>query len=270
MFRRILALSATIAWACAAGAEDVAPPPAPVSPAPPPAAARLPDYSWLAATNLPSPGGLTTAALANLPANIGERKDWLRRIRRAAWMPSLEFHYVLGEAVQRPYEVVDQRTVISGTEKTSERSADFGSSTAINGGSGDTDVNTSIGGGTRSSSTRFNSTEAAGLTSYARSEEFAWANEYGVFLTWDLSRFVFQRDEISAVSADMELETFRRSVCDQIVVTYYDLKETLVMLTTEALRDSLPTQVRKERLAYQLDVLTGGAFSRAAGQDPPA
>jgi hypothetical protein len=193
--------------------------------------------------------------MEDLPRTVTEQQNWLKRMRRAAWMPSFELRYVLGEAVSRPYTVVERSTVVSGTERSSERSRETGAGEIV--------------GGSRSSVTRFDSTEMAGLDSYARSEELEWVNEYGVFLTWDLSRFVFNRDEIAAVTADMDLAAFRRAVRDQIIQVYYDLKECLLMLDTEALRESVPTRARKERLAYQLDMLSSGEFSRAAGHEPP-
>ncbi len=103
--------------------------------------------------------------------------------------------------------------------------------------------------------------------SLARTEQTQWLNEYGLYLTWDLSGMVFRREEVDAAARELDRETYRGSVREQVIQTYYDLKEALLLLETDAYRDSVPTLVRKERLAFLLDTLCDGALT--AGRPAP-
>lgn len=236
-------------------------------------------YAWLNATNLPSPQVLVEAALKNLPKSINQKQDWLKRMHRAAWYPSLELQYSIGEAVYRPYTTVNREIVTSGSEQSSERSSgsDRSSSVSIDNGSNvngpssgqGVQVDQSSSSGRRSTSTSFTQTEKYGPDSYAKSERTRWVNDYGVFLTWDLSRLIFQRDEIAVASAEIDKEQFRQDIRLQVIQTYYELKETLLLLQNDAYSNSLPQRIRKERVAYLLDTLSAGALSGSAGQKMP-
>ena len=228
-------------------------------------------YAWLAATNLPSPQTIVEAALKNLPKSIGQKQDWLKRMHQAAWYPQLELQYSLGEAVYRPYTTVDRSIVTTGSEKSSERTTGDSQTTGISsdaGGPG-VKVDDQSSSSRRSGSTSFTQTEQYGPDSYAKSERTRWVNDYGLMLTWDLSRLVFQRDEISVIAAEIDREKFKQDVQAQVIQSYYELKESLLLLQNEAYSNSVPQRIRKERVAFLLDTLSAGALSGSAGQKMP-
>lgn len=187
------------------------------------------DYVWLTPKTLPPPGPMIEAALAALPKTATEKADWLKRMHKAVWMPSLELHYSVGESGFRNFVVVPGQTV--GT--TLDPATDSGS------------------------------------RSYATSDSTRWVNQYGVYLTWDLSKLLFRQEEISVAQIELNRQALRDNVRDQVAQTYYDLKESVLLLQNDTYKDSLPTRIRKERLAFLLDTLTAGAFSARAGHKAP-
>lgn len=235
-------------------------------------------FDWLTPDTLPPPREVVQAALDALPKTLAEKQDWLKRMRRAAWYPQLELQYRVGETAVRDYTVVDRVERTTSSETTRQSSRDSESRLTSSG--GDSVETVRDGGGSvvesrESSTVRFdyeNSTRDgsgssrrsgssvtyAGPDSYATGEKFKWADEFGVFLTWDLSRFVFQEGEINVARVEMDRETFRQNISTQVIQAYYDLMETLMLLDNPSYRDSIPTRVRKERLAFLLDTLTGG------------
>lgn len=246
-------------------------------------------YDWLAATNLPAPSKLVEAAMKALPKTVREKQDWLARMRKAAWIPTVELHYTLGEGIYRDYQVVNRVQHTSGSElqRESGRSSDSsssrrsGSSTQV-----DTDaLNAPAGGNTststedtrgRSSSTdqrttriSSESTTYAGPESYATGERTRWLDEFGLYVSWDLSRVLFREEEISVVGAELDKASFRQDVKAQVIDNYYSLVETLLLLDSATYRESVPTRVKRERLAYLLDSLTDGALSNAGGREAP-
>lgn len=236
--------------------------------------AALDPYAWLSATNLPSPQVFVDAALKNLPKSVNQKQDWLKRMHKAAWYPSLELQYSIGEAIYRPYTTVDREIVTKGTDSSSERSSGSGkaSSLSVDNGvnaSGSAKLDQSSSSGRKTTSGSFSQTESYGPDSYATSERTQMVSDYGVFLTWDLSRLIFQRDEIAVVSAELDKEKFRQDIRMQVIQTYYELKESLLLLQNEAYSNSLPQRIRKERVAYLLDTLSAGALSGSAGQKMP-
>jgi hypothetical protein len=245
------------------------------------------EYGWLDIKKLPPPGAVVEAAMKALPKSLSEQQDWIKRVRHAALYPSLEFRYTVGEAVVRDYDVVDRVETVRGSETESASGFETGGGRSSSAGSGSETV-TDGGGGllesrvssdsqsssdstaARSSSTSrrsYSSTVSSGPDSYATGEDFRWANEFGVLLTWDLSRIVFQDSEINAARTEIEVETFRQNVKTQIILTYYDLMEAILLLDSPSYRESIPMKVRRERQAFLLDELTGGFLSshRPAG-----
>lgn len=216
------------------------------------------DYSWLAASTLPQPGPMLDAALANLPKSIREKSDWLARMKKAAWVPTLEFRHTIGQGGFRQFETVDRQTVSSSSETTRESESSKTTTTDISPVPGSS---TDSGKGSRSSTTRGTTTTDEGRTSYARDDEARWLHDYGVYLSWDLSRLVFRSEELNVLSAEMSKETFRDNVRTQVITTYYDLKESLLLLENENFKDSVQIKVKKERLAFLLDTITGGELT---------
>ncbi len=246
-------------------------------------------YDWLTSTNLVSPSKLVEASLQALPKTIKQKQDWLARMHKAAWVPTLDLRYTIGEAISRDYRVVDRISTTTGSESqrgsessTSIRdasSSSVGSDAVLDGlgapqsSSTKSDRGTSTEKesqkGSNSSQTSFKSTTYSGPESYATGEDTRWVNEFGLYLSWDLSRVLFREEEISVVGAELDRETFRQSVKEQVITAYYDLVEALMLLDNETYKASIPTQVKRERMAFLLDSLTDGALSNAGGHEAP-
>ena len=246
-------------------------------------------YDWLTATNLPTPSRLVEAAMKALPKSVREKQDWLARMRKAAWVPTVELRYTLGEGIFRDFETVSRVQRTTGSELQRESGSTRGSSTATREGTSsqaNTDaLNAPAGGNTASSAetvrerssssdrstTRISSesTTYGGPDSYATREEARWVDEFGLYLSWDLSRVLFREEEISVVGAELDKASFRQDVKAQVIDNYYSLVETLLLLDSATYRESVPTRVKRERLAYLLDSLTDGALSNAGGREAP-
>jgi hypothetical protein len=204
-------------------------------------------------------------------------------------MPNLELRYSVGETVVREFTVVDRKSVSAGSEhmdettkeSTTSRSGRSGSSEELqydelglpagrnSTTSGDSNHGSSSTTGRRTADTSRQSLTLNGPDSYATGEDMRWVNEYGICLTWDLSRIIFRQEEMSIVGIEMDKEKFRQEVKAQVIQAYYDLMESLLLLDSQTYRTSVPTQVRRERLGYLLDSLTEGALSNAGGREAP-
>ncbi len=246
-------------------------------------------YDWLTPTNLPPPTRLIQSALAAMPKTVKEQQNWVERMRRAAWMPNLELRYSIGDAVVRDYQVVQRSEVARGREHTDEISRESSSGSGRRTGSGSETQRDGLGvlvgqnessssevtrdrsstTGRRTSDSRSSSLTYSGPDSYATGERMRWVDEYGIAFTWDLSRLLFREEEMSIAGIEMDKESFRQNVRAQVIQAYYDLMETLLLLDSQTYRSSVPTQVKRERMAYLLDSLTDGALSAAAGRTAP-
>jgi len=222
-------------------------------------APAAPDYSWLTPETLPPPGGLVDAALDSMPRSFRQKSDWLERMKKASWVPNLELRYGIGERNFRTYQTVSSQTEVSTTTASSrESSSQSGSGAQL---SATPSVDVSSGGGSKSQTTTGKTVTQSGPTSYGVDDQSHWVNDYGVFLTWDLSRILFREEEIAVAAAEKEREMFRDSVRQQAIQTYYDLKETLLLLQIDTHKESIPVKIKKERLSYLLDTMTDGALT---------
>lgn len=85
-----------------------------------------------------------------------------------------------------------------------------------------------------------------------------------VTLTWDLSRFVFDIDEVEGAQAERELEDFRRKVRAETVSAYYELREMKTRIARGFFaekQDRLDTETEAAKLQALLDLYTDGFFS---------
>lgn len=240
------------------------------------------DYAWLTPGTLPPPGPMIDAAIDALPRSISERNDWLKRMRKAVWIPSIGLRYDIGQTGFREYKYVDnRRTTTTSSESMRESSSSFDSSGSFSSGGGSQQTSDGLGapvsadssssfesqfsqgsGGQSGSSytTGYSQTDE-GPTSIALGDRAHWVNQYGIMLSWDLSRLIFREEELAVTQAEINKAEFRQSIRDQVVQTYFDLKEALLLLDTENYKTSVPVRMRKERLAYLLDAMTQGALS---------
>lgn len=238
----------------------------PAAPASAASAPVNPDYAWLTPATLPPPSTLIDAALSAMPRSFREKSDWLARMKKASWVPSLELRYGIGEQNFRTYRTLDSQTEVSTTAESSrESSSQSGQNVTTAADPLNNQLEQSADSGSKSTSTKSTTVKQSGPTSYGVNDSSHWVNDYGVFLTWDLSRILFREEEVVVAGAEKERELFRESVRQQAIQTYYDLKETLLLLENEAYRASIPTKIKKERLAYMLDTMTEGAFSGSRG-----
>lgn len=224
------------------------------------------DFGWLNAATLPQPARMIDAAIDALPRTFSEKQDWLKRMHKAAWYPNLELRYGIGQGNYRRYQVLENRqqvTTGSSSSRSSSSQNSQGTTFSTDTGGG-ISVKNDSGGSSQRSSSRSSSVTDEGPDSFVRSEDLRWMDDYGVYLSWDLSRLVFRQEEISVVAAEIDKEKFRQDIRSQVIQTYYDLKESLLLLESDSFKDSIPTRMRKERLAFLLDTLTGGALSGSA------
>lgn len=243
-------------------------------------------YDELTLENLAPAEDVIAMAVANLPKTMKEQQDWVKRMRRSALVPRLQLYWNTSEAFYREYEVIDRTETTRGSETITESGSenqrevsqsfeteaeagqeliyDAGgqlverrNSLTATGVSGEEIANSrSTSSGERRSS--FQSTTYRGPDSYVTSEDTRWMNEFGLFLTWDLAQLVFHPSEATAARADADAATFRMELSTRVSEVYFDLVEALMLLETDAYKDSVPTRVRKMRGAFLLDQLTGG------------
>jgi len=94
-----------------------------------------------------------------------------------------------------------------------------------------------------------------------------------VSLTWDLSRFVFDIDEVEGAQVERELEDFRRKVRAETVSAYYELREMKTRVAQGYFaekQDRLDAETEARKLQALLDVYTGGYFSEFIHQTEQA
>jgi hypothetical protein len=85
--------------------------------------------------------------------------------------------------------------------------------------------------------------------------------------SWDLSRIVFNPDELAAHSEAMRMADARREVESLVIRLYFERRRLKVEALAADAREvgpNLRREVRMQELEAELDALTGGAFSRRA------
>jgi hypothetical protein len=96
---------------------------------------------------------------------------------------------------------------------------------------------------------------------------------YEARATWDLSRLVFNPDELAAHAEALRMADVRREVESAVIRLYFERRRLKVEgVTTDGndVASNLRREARIEELEAELDALTGGAFLRAmaAGRGP--
>jgi hypothetical protein len=96
---------------------------------------------------------------------------------------------------------------------------------------------------------------------------------YEARATWDLSRLVFNPDELAAHAEALRMADVRREVESAVIRLYFERRRLKVEAVTTDGNDvasNLRREARIEELEAELDALTGGAFLRAtaAGRGP--
>ena len=100
---------------------------------------------------------------------------------------------------------------------------------------------------------------------------------YEARATWDLSRLIFNPDELAAHAEALRMADVRREVESMVIRLYFERRRLKVEAVTTDGNDvvsNLRREARIEELEAELDALTGGAFLRttaaARGPLPPA
>jgi len=214
-------------------------------------------------SDLPTVQVVVREALDRLPRTFDERKDWLQRMRRAAWLPQIQVQYLVSD------DFVDDFAVF---ERTVVQTETGGDEVTHGGGQTEEVFGTPTAPTTVTETRRIDrepSVTSHGTTRVIREEGLDSAqvgstrrstDEWGVLLTWNLSAFVFQSDEVRAADANARIERFRLEFVDAIVNFYYDLVEAMAFLDADPQNVRMAIQV--ERNISKLDVLTGGYMSR--------
>jgi hypothetical protein len=89
---------------------------------------------------------------------------------------------------------------------------------------------------------------------------------YEARATWDLSRLVFNPDELAAHAEALRMADVRREVESMVIRLYFERRRLKVEAVTTDGNDvasNLRREARIEELEAELDALTGGAFLRA-------
>jgi hypothetical protein len=89
---------------------------------------------------------------------------------------------------------------------------------------------------------------------------------YEARATWDLSRLVFNPDELAAHAEALKIAEVRREVETLVIRLYFErrrLKVEAVAADGYDVASNLRRDARIEELEAELDALTGGAFSRS-------
>ena len=89
---------------------------------------------------------------------------------------------------------------------------------------------------------------------------------YEARATWDLSRLVFNPDELAAHAEALRMADVRREVESAVIRLYFERRRLKVEAVTTDGNDvasNLRREARIEELEAELDALTGGAFLRA-------
>jgi hypothetical protein len=91
--------------------------------------------------------------------------------------------------------------------------------------------------------------------------------------SWDLSRLIFNPDELAAHAEALRMADVRREVESVVVHLYFErrrLKIEALAADANDVASNLRREARIEELEAELDALTGGAFLRAATTRPAA
>ena len=89
---------------------------------------------------------------------------------------------------------------------------------------------------------------------------------YEARATWDLSRLIFNPDELAAHAEALRMADVRREVESMVIRLYFERRRLKVEAVTTDGNDvasNLRREARIEELEAELDALTGGAFLRA-------
>ncbi len=89
---------------------------------------------------------------------------------------------------------------------------------------------------------------------------------YEARATWDLSRLIFNPDELAAHAEALRMADVRREVESAVIRLYFERRRLKVEAVTTDGNDvasNLRREARIEELEAELDALTGGAFLRA-------
>ncbi len=232
------------------------------------------EFEDISLETLPPVGMVIQRAMDELPKNVTERQNWLKRMRWAALLPEVELRYITAEDAYRQYQVLDRQEIRRESESVtfSESGSLSGSETGV-----EEEYVSALSSYVPDSRRDFSSTESEsvsgsessrstvvidqGRDSYETGEGSRWMDEYGVFLTWDLSKFIFQgEDEIRAADTQASLAEFRLEYIDDIVDFYADLKEALVHLR-DVDPNSSRMQIQKLTSAAKLDAMTNHFLS---------
>ena len=102
------------------------------------------------------------------------------------------------------------------------------------------------------------------VSSYRLTDQFHDFDSESITVTWDLSRFIFDRDEVSGADAERLIEQLRMEVRREMVQAYYGLREARKRLAQGVFKEKTD-RIEVETLAdsYQalLDLHTRGYFS---------
>jgi hypothetical protein len=96
---------------------------------------------------------------------------------------------------------------------------------------------------------------------------------YEARASWDLSRLIFNPDELSAHAEALKIAEVRREIEGLVIHLYFErrrLKVEAAAADGNDVASNLRRDARIEELEAELDALTGGAFSRAIGSKFPS
>ena len=94
---------------------------------------------------------------------------------------------------------------------------------------------------------------------------------YQARATWDLSKIIFNSDEIGAQFQALRTADTRREIESLVIRLYFERRRLKAESTTADDLDMLPGSRRELRIAEieaELDALTGGVFTRLARHRP--
>ena len=93
------------------------------------------------------------------------------------------------------------------------------------------------------------------------------ATRWEVRATWDLSRLVFDRRELTVSSRTSQLADQRRRLVQQVIRLYYERCSLIDMQLRSAEPLGHSQRIRMLQLTASLDALTGGLYSKEAATD---
>jgi hypothetical protein len=96
---------------------------------------------------------------------------------------------------------------------------------------------------------------------------------YEARASWDLSRLIFNPDELSAHGEALRIAEVRREIEGLVIHLYFErrrLKVEAAAADGNDVASNLRRDARIEELEAELDALTGGAFSRATSSKAPS